>query len=969
MSRGGAALAFVLLLAAACPRSPMAPIPTPRPVPTPEAVVSPPFPWAEATLAKLSLTQKAGQMIGVRATGLYRSPTSPEAVRLVDEIKRLGAGTVVVFDSEVDTLPRLLNELQDAAEVPLLVAADMERGISFRIHHGVVPLPYAMGIGATRSEEAARFSGEVSAREGRALGIHWAFAPVADVNNNPGNPVINIRSFGEDPELVARLAAAFVGGARAGGLLTTAKHFPGHGDTAVDSHLQLATVNADRSRLDAVELRPFRAVVMAGVDAVMLGHIAVPALDSTGAPATLSHPMVEILRREMGFRGLLVTDGMDMAGVKPAWTGEAAVRAVRAGADLILLPPEPDVAAQSLVRAVREGQLTEGRLDASVLRILQMKERLGLDHNRRVDPAAVAKSVARPEDVARALEIAHASITVVRNEGGILPLHAEGPLKVMHLVMSSDARNPAIQGILEAELLERRIPTENVFLGPEVSEETGAALVARVSEFSHVVASCFVRVTGAKGTADMAPSHARLLRALATAGRPLVAVSFGSPYLLRQFPEAPVYVAAYGSAESSQRAAIAALFGEYAVTGKLPVTLPGLYAYGHGLLLPKHEMTLRAASPQEAGLRAGAMAEPDRLVEAAIAHRAFPGAVLAVGREGVLLHLRAFGRLTYDEGAPSVQTDTVYDLASLTKVIATTTMAMILVDEGRLDLAKRVSDFLPSFRGGARDQVTVERLLTHSSGLPAHLPLYQEIQGKEAYLERICATELEYAPGTQSVYSDLGVILLGEILERVSGEPLEVFARRRVFDPLGMRDTLFRPGPALLGRIAPTEIDPWRGRLLRGEVHDENASALGGIAPHAGLFGTAPDLARFAQMLLNGGVFEQHRVVSRAVVERFTRRATVPGSTRAIGWDTAAVADKADRSSAPGTPAYSSAGSLLSARSFGHTGFTGTSMWMDPDKHVFVILLTNRVHPTRENNAIRAVRADVADAVARGLAP
>jgi CubicO group peptidase (beta-lactamase class C family) len=363
------------------------------------------------------------------------------------------------------------------------------------------------------------------------------------------------------------------------------------------------------------------------------------------------------------------------------------------------------------------------------------------------------------------------------------------------------------------------------------------------------------------------------------------------------------------------------------------------------------------------------MAEPDRIVEAAVAERAFPGAVLAVGRDGALVHLRAFGRLTYDETSPPVRTDTVYDLASLTKVVATTTMAMVLVDEDRLDLARRVSDVLPCFHGGARDLVTVERLLTHSSGLPAHLPLYLEIRGPEAYLERICATDLEYAPGTQSVYSDLGVILLGQILERVAGESLEAFARRRVLEPLGMRDTMFRPGPALLARIAPTEIDPWRGRLLRGEVHDENAYALGGIAPHAGLFGTAPDLARFAQMLLYGGVFEQHRIVSRAVVEHFTRRASVPGATRALGWDTATASDKAERSSAPGTPAYSSAGSLLSARSFGHTGFTGTSVWMDPERRLFVILLTNRVHPTRDNNAIRAVRADVADAVARGLLP
>ena len=973
MSRAAPVFAVLLVVAAACPRGPGPEAPAKPRATTSMAPSATPTPasasWAATTLARLSLAEKAGQMIGVRATGLYRNPASPEAARLLDQVRRLKAGTVVVFDSEVETLPRLLNELQGEADLPLLVAADMERGMSFRIRRGVVPLPYAMAVGATRSESAARFMGEVAAREGRALGIHWAFAPVADVNNNPGNPVINIRSFGEDPELVARMSAAFVAGAHAGGLLTTAKHFPGHGDTAVDSHLQLATVAADRARIDSVELRPFRAAVEAGVDWVMLGHIAVPALDETGTPATLSHPMVDVLRRQMGFRGLLVTDGMDMAGVKPAWTGEAAVRAVAAGADMILLPPEPEVAVQSLVRAVHEGQLTEARLDASVLRILETKERLGLDRNRRVDPAAVGRSVARPEDVARSLEIARASITVVRNEGGVLPLHAERPLRLLHLVMSSDARNPTIQGIPEDELLARRVPAENVSLGPEVSEETLTALVARASEFTHVVASCFVRVTGAKGTADMAPSHARLLRALVATGRPVVIVSFGSPYLLRQFPEAPVYVAAYGSAESSQRAAVSALFGEYAVAGKLPVTLPDLYPYGHGLMVPKHEMTLRVAKPDEVGLRADAVAEADRVVEAAVGERAFPGAVLAVGRDGALVHLRPFGRLTYEADAPPVRVDTVYDLASLTKVVATTTAAMILVDEGRLDLAKRVSDFLPRFRGGDRDQVTVEKLLTHSSGLPAHLPLYQEIQGKEAYVERISATDLTFAPGTQSVYSDLGVILLGEILERVAGEPLEAFVRRRLLDPLKMKDTLFLPGPALLARIAPTEIDPWRGRLLRGEVHDENASALGGIAPHAGLFGTAPDLSRFAQMLLDGGVFEQHRIVSRATVERFTRRATVPGSSRALGWDTAAPSDKAERSSVPGTAAYSSAGSLLSARAFGHTGFTGTSLWMDPDRRLFVILLTNRVHPSRDNNRIRAVRADVADAVARGLQP
>ena len=909
--------------------------------------------WAHRTLARLTLRDKAAQMIGVRAFGLYQHRRSDDFQKLLDQVRRLKVGCVVVFESEVGSLPAQINALQQASEVPLLIAADMERGMNFRIRRGVVPLPSAMALGATRSEEDARFTGQVTAREGRALGVHWAFAPVADVNSNPANPIINVRSYGEDPELVGRMTAAFVAGAHEGGLLATVKHYPGHGDTASDSHLQLATISGDRERLDRVELRPFRDAIAAGVDAVMLGHIAAPALDPTGAPATLSVPIAGELRTSLGFKGLVVTDAMEMQGVRAAWTGEAAVRAVRAGADFILLPPDPDVAIQAIVREVRQGRLTESRIDESVMRILEAKERLGLDRKRLVDPTAM-EAVDRPEDVARAIDVARRSITVLRNEGGVLPLHAEQPLRVLHLVLSSDARNDAITGLPEAELAARRIPVQTFVLGPEVAPDTASKILAAAPGFTHVLASAFVRVSAYKGNADMAESHARLLRDLQASGRPVVLVSFGSPYLLRQVPSVSAYVGAYGAADSSQRAAVAAVFGEYPVSGKVPVSLPGFFAFGDGLQIPRHEMTLRAAAPTEAGFRPDGLAEVDRVVEAAVAARAFPGAVLAVGKDGVLAHLQPFGRLSYDEGAAAVHADTMYDLASLTKVIVTTTMAMILVDEGKLDISKPVSSFLPEFRGGSKDKVTVWHLLTHSSGVDWWAPLYKDLKGRDAYLKRVLAMDLVYEPGSKSVYSDLGVLLLGEILERVAGQDINSFARARLFGPLGMKDTTYLPGPELLPRIAPTENDPWRGHVLRGEVHDENAAALGGIAPHAGLFGTAPDLARFAQMLLNGGVFEHKRIVSRETLERFTKRQGVPDSSRALGWDTPSE--------------NSSAGTLFGPRSFGHTGFTGTSMWMDPDRHLFVILLTNRVHPTRENNAIREVRRAVADAVVRGLA-
>src|SRR5262245_61425176 len=320
--------------------APEAPAPSPPPV----------LRWAKQTLAGMTLEQQAAQVIGVRVSGVFRNVRSPEAKRTRSQVTELGVGALVVFDSEAETLPRVLNELQEAAKIPLLVASDFERGAAFRIRRGVVPLPYAMAIGATRSAAAARFAGEVTAREARTRGVHWTFAPVADVNHSPANPIINIRSFGEDAEQVAELSAAFIQGARSAGLLTTAKHFPGHGDTAVDSHLQVASLHADLSRLRAIELLPFRRDLEAGVDAVMLGHISVPALDPSGAPASQSAPVGRFLREELGFRGLVVTDAIDMGGARAAWSGEAVIKAVRAGADMVLLPPDPAVAIAALVR-------------------------------------------------------------------------------------------------------------------------------------------------------------------------------------------------------------------------------------------------------------------------------------------------------------------------------------------------------------------------------------------------------------------------------------------------------------------------------------------------------------------------------------------------------------------------------------------------------------------------------------------
>ena len=913
--------------------------------------------WAEKTLKSLSLEEKVGQMIGVRAFGIYTNPRSAEYRNLIEEVETLKVGHITIFESDVYAAPKILNDLQRRAKIPLLVSADLERGLAFRVRRGVVPIPYAMAIGATRSEEAAYFAGLVTGREARAIGVHWAFAPVADVNNNPDNPVINIRSYGEDPDLVGRLSSAYVRGARDGSILSTAKHFPGHGDTAADSHLTLPVISGNRERLTRVELAPFRTMFKAGVDAVMVAHIAVPSVDASGDPASLSHLLTTgLIRDQMKYEGLIVTDAMEMSGLDVAWSGEAAVRAVMAGCDLVLLPKDPKIAIREIARAVREGRITEAQIDASVLRLLKTKESLGLNRNRFVDEAEIPKNVGRPEDVEEANRITRSSITVVKNEGDVLPLAVEKPLRLLHLVLSSDARNDNISGIPEAELARRYVKTTNRSVGPDLSPEVANEIVAQAHSgaFSHVLVSAFVRVTSSKGTANMEGSHANLLTRLSRAGPPLIVLAFGSPYLLRQAPDIPVYLAAYGGLDTAQRAAIGAIFGESDVAGQLPVTLPGLYPFGHGLKIPHRAMTLTTDAPETRGFKPGTFADVDATVERFIEKKAFPGAVVAVGREGALVHLKAYGRRTYDADASAMTVDTMFDLASLTKVIVTTSMAMMMVDEGRLDLDRPVRDFFPKFTGGSKEKITVRHLLTHSSGIDWWAPLYQEAHTMPEYLNRIIPMELKYEPGTKSVYTDLGVMMLGEILERVSGTDLNTFAKQRLFEPMKMRDTGYKPSDSMKSRIAPTEFDKdWRRRMVWGEVHDENAAGLGGIAPHAGLFGTAPDLARFAAMLLNGGVFENRRYIAPDTLTLFTTRGTVPDSSRALGWDTPSE--------------KSSAGTLMSARAFGHTGFTGTSMWMDPETGVFVILLTNRVHPTRDNNQIREARPQIADAVMRGL--
>jgi beta-N-acetylhexosaminidase len=941
------------LLAAACAAR--------KPVGTTPPDVGTKKSWAEETLRAMSLEDKVGQLIYPRSNGEFLNEADPRFRDLILAAREGRIGGVVFFKGDPLETAAIANRLQEESPLPLLMASDYEWGAAMRVD-GASRFPRAMAMGAGGTEDDMELEAEVTAHEARALGIHLLLGPVLDLNDNPDNPVIDTRSLGESPERVARLGVAYIRRAQASGVLATAKHFPGHGGTSEDSHLLLPVVSSDRSRLESENLVPFRAAIDAGVAAVMTAHVAFPALDSDPhRPATLSPEILEgVLRGELSFRGLIMSDALDMGGARAgAWDGEVAVSAMKAGVDMLLVPPDPRVTYRAVLRAVQRGDLGVARVDASVLRILEAKERLGLHRRRTVDLEDVPRRVANPFVEQRVRDIAARGVTLLQNRGGVLPFRSEAPPRILLVDYLPESDREIDPAVLEDELTRRAQSVSRLDLTP--SSAPGLAGAVASSEAGVVVVASYARSRSLLGRDEIAPGLLEKLRGRVASGAPVVFASLGTPYVLASLPEASALVATYDFAPASQRALASALFGETAIGGKLPVRVSAEYPLGRGIDLPERRMKLTPVrTAAEAGMSSDGLETAMEVVENAVDDGAAPGAVVLVARRGRVVLEKAVGRMTYDGDSERVTRDTLYDLASLTKVVVTTTLSMIMTERGLLDLESPVSSYIPEFRGEGKDRVLVEDLLAHSGGILWWTDLYKKYEGKtpaeakRGYLDTICELPLDYPPRAKSVYSDLGILLLGEILERITGRDLETLARTEIFEPLGMDGSLYRPSRALMERIAPTERDPWRGRVVRGEVHDENAYGLGGVAPHAGLFSTAASLARFAQMMLNGGAYNGHRILKQATIARFTRRANlVPGSSRALGWDT------------PSEP--SAAGSLFSASSYGHTGFTGTSLWIDPERELFVILLTNRVYPTRENQKIFALRPALHDAVQKAI--
>ncbi len=480
-----------------------------------------------------------------------------------------------------------VNKMQKLARVPLVISGDFERGASMRVDD-TTAFPHAMAFTASRDPEEARTEGEITARESRAMGVQWLFFPDADVNNNPDNPIINIRSYGEDPNDVSLFVSAFIEGAHSvpgARVLVTAKHFPGHGDTATDTHLNLASIAGDRARLEQVEWAPFRAAIAGGTDAIMSAHIAVPALDAPSLPATLSSKILTgVLRQDMGFKGIIVTDALEMGGIAQGFSaGEASVRALEAGADVLLMPSDPEAAINAVVAAVNAGRITRKRLDESDMRILTAKAHVGLAAKRLVDVDSVHDVVSAPESDAVAQRIADRAVTLVRNEDGFLPLKA--PASAAFFVLS-ESRTGA-EGLAFAQEIRKRAPQALVLqIDPSMSEPDIQAAMDRAAPAQRYVVAAFASVAAYRGNVALGGMYPKTIEDLIAKKKPVMLIALGNPYLLRTFPGVSAYMTTYSTVPVAETAAVKALFGEIAIGGKLPVTIPGFAQYGDGIMLP-----------------------------------------------------------------------------------------------------------------------------------------------------------------------------------------------------------------------------------------------------------------------------------------------------------------------------------------------------------------------------------------------
>ena len=957
------------------------------------AFLEQPMPWADSVFSTLTLDERIAQLMMVAAYSNKDARHEAEIEKLVCE---RNIGGLIFFQGGPERQARLTNRYQAAARTPLMLGMDLEWGLAMRLD-STIRFPRQMTLGAHADEALVREMGLEIARQMKRLGVHVSFSPVVDVNNNPANPVINDRSFGEDRENVARKGIAYMRGLQEGGVIATAKHFPGHGDVESDSHYTLPLIAHSRTRLDSLELFPFQRLVDEGLAAVMVAHLEVPALDSTkGQPSTLSRYVVsDLLEEQIGFRGLVFTDALNMKGVANAdKPGEIELRAILAGNDVMLFPQDPVKAIERIRKAIDDKELDRAVIDHKCLKVLRAKEWAGLNRMLPVEVAGLANDRNTPKGLLLRRDLYARALTVLNDHKSILPITDLQQLRVASVVIGDSLDN------LFQRSMQRYADLATFRCDKSIRRDSLNALLRKLEPFDRVIVS--VHGTSYRVNKDFGiPETAMDIVREIAARKPTVFALFANPYRLTRAYGAHYLasvVVAYEETEDSQDLAAQLIFGAIGATGRLPITASSFYAAGDGRdvrPIRRFGYTL----PEGLGMRSADLKAIDDIVANGIQAQAYPGCQVLVAVDGQVVMNKAYGHTTYAK-TRRVHTDDLYDLASVTKVASTTLALMKLVDEGLVDLDKPLGHYLPELEDHytTHARMGIREILTHQAGLKAFVPFQSRLMkdgkfkpgtvsdsaseqytiriAEGLYLDRTYRDSLflwvlrtPLGQKGEYVYSDMGYYLLQEVIERQTGIPLDRYVDAQFYRPLGATTLGYRPYERFAKeRIAPTENDAlFRQRQVWGDVHDPGAAMKGGVAGHAGLFGSANDLAKVMQMLLNGGYYGGRRYLSETVVKEFTKcqfcKPDGSGNRRGLGWD------KPVRGK--GGPTCE----CVSYASFGHTGFTGTMVWADPEQNVVYVFLSNRVYPKADTNKLlemgirTKVQEAVHDAVAARIKP
>lgn len=946
----------------------------------------PPFlkpftPWADSVFASLSPDERIAQLFMVAA---FSNKGDEHVKEISDLVKTSKIGGLIFFQGGPIRQARLTNKYQEMADVPLMIAMDAEWGLGMRLD-STVRFPYQMTLGAIKDNRLIYEMGEMIAKHSRRLGVHINFAPVVDINNNPNNPVINYRSFGEDRENVASKGAAYMKGMQDNHILANAKHFPGHGDTDTDSHKALPLIEHSKERLDSLELYPFKSLIKRGLGSIMVAHLYIPAYEKRkNIASTLSKNIVTgLLKDSLKFKGLLFTDALNMKGVSQYFKpGIVDVKALLAGNDVLLFSEDVPKAIIEIKNAMRKNQITQAEIDRRCLKILKAKEWLYLNDYQPVNEHNLYNDLNSTDNYLLNRKLMGSALTLIENKNQIIPIKNLDTLTIATLSIGNN--NQSISHF--QKMVENYASADHYYVNKKPTIEETGNTIKNLSNYNLVLVSLHSNTYNPKRNFGVTKEADSLLSLINTTKK-VIFTSFSSPYglgYLKGLSDMEGVLVSYNNRQISQELSAQLIFGGIAANGRLPITISDTYPFGAGITT--EACRIRYTIPEDVGISSIHLDSIDTIANNAIKKGATPGCQVILIKDDAIIYWRAFGHHTYKNNRGVTNAD-LYDLASITKIAATVTSLMKLTDDKKINIDSTLGTYLPFLDTTDKGGLVIREILSHQARLKPWIPFWLETMEhvkwnkrnkrydidqskymdgvydqksneehpikvtnnlwigenyKDSIFKQIIASPLEEK--SEYLYSDLGYYFLKEIIDSLTGSSLDQYCRNNFYKPLGLKTIGYLPlNKFEKDKIVPTENDYYfRRSLIHGTVHDPGAAMLGGIGGHAGLFSNAHDLGIFMQMLLNGGNYGGHNYIKTETISEFTRCHYCEKNRRAVGFD------KPEMDYSKDGPTCQ----CISEKSFGHTGFTGTLAWADPNKKLVYVFLSNRIHPDATNKKL-----------------